>query len=304
MSQAGRPQSWTVLVTGATGRVGFPIARALAREHTVYGLARCSSPGDEARLVDAGIAPIVADMAELDASALPAGITHVFHAAARLGREASADWARAFETNAQATGRLIAACPGARGFVLCSSGSTYQYQGRRPLREDDPPGVHLGVYSLSKIAAEAVARFASAEHGVPLTIIRIFSTYGPLGGAPADRLARILDGKEVVLHPDAPNNYNPVYEDDYVQLGIRAMEVASQPPVVVNWAGSETVSAEEYCAYLGELVGKEVVFRYDERAPWPLWPDVTYMHEILGRTKVPWREGMRRMVEARHGPVG
>jgi len=149
-----------------------------------------------------------------------------------------------------------------------------------------------------------VARFASAEHGVPLTIIRIFSTYGPLGGAPADRLARILEGKEVVLHPDAPNNYNPVYEDDYVQLGIRAMEVAAQPPVVVNWAGSETVSAEEYCAYLGELVGKEVAFRYDERAPWPLWPDVTYMHEILGRTRVPWREGMRRMVEARHRPDG
>jgi len=304
VSQAGRPQGWTVLVTGATGRVGFPIARALAREHTVYGLARCSAPGDEARLVDAGIVPIVADMAELDPGALPAGITHVFHAAARLGREASADWARVFETNAQATGRLIAACAGARGFVLCSSGSTYEYQGRRPLREDDPPGVHLGVYSLSKIAAEAVARFASAEHGVPLTIIRIFSTYGPLGGAPADRLARILEGKEVVLHPDAPNNYNPVYEDDYVQLGIRAMEVAAQPPVVVNWAGSETVSAEEYCAYLGELVGKEVAFRYDERAPWPLWPDVTYMHEILGRTRVPWREGMRRMVEARHRPDG
>jgi hypothetical protein len=31
-----------------------------------------------------------------------------------------------------------------------------------------------------------------------------------------------------------------------------------------------------------------------------LWPDVTRMHEVLGRTKVPWREGFRRMIEARH----
>ena len=169
------------------------------------------------------------------------------------------------------------------------------------MREDDPPGVHLGVYSLSKIAAEAVSRFASVEHGVPLTIIRIFSTYGPLGGAPADRLDRIRAGKEVVLHPDTPNNYNPIYEDDYVRLGIRAMQVATVPPLTVNWAGSETVSAEDYCAYLGELSGKEVRFRYDERAPWPLWPDVTLMHEVLGRTQVPWREGMRRMAEARSG---
>ena len=201
--------------------------------------------------------------------------------------------------NAQVTGRLIAACRGASGFVLCSSGSTYAYQGRRPLREDDPPGVHLGVYSHSKIAAEAVARFACVEHGVPTTIIRIFSTYGPMGGAPADRLERIRAGKEIVLHPDAPNNYNPIYEDDYVRLGIRALQVATVPPLTVNWSGSETVSAEDYCTYLGELVGKEVAFRYDERAPWPLWPDVTLMHEVLGQTLVPWREGMRRMVEGR-----
>jgi UDP-glucuronate 4-epimerase len=187
-----------------------------------------------------------------------------------------------------------------RGFVFCSSGSTYAYQGRRPLSEDDPPGVHLGVYSLSKIAGEAVARAVAADHGVPLTIIRIFSTYGPLGGAPADRLERVLAGKEVVLHPDRPNNYNPVYEDDYVRLGIRALEVAAPTPVTVNWAGSETVSAEEYCEYLGSLVGIQARFRYDESAPWPLWPDVTKMHEVLGHCEVPWRDGMRRMVEARH----
>ena len=67
----------------------------------------------------------------------------------------------------------------------------------------------------------------------------------------------MLAGKPIRLHPDAPNNYNPIYEDDYVELGIRAMEVAATPPIVVNWAGSETVSVEDYCAYMGELVGVE-----------------------------------------------
>jgi UDP-glucuronate 4-epimerase len=296
----GLSGQWSVLVTGATGRIGFPIARSLARDgHRVYGLARCSNPRDEPRLREAGITPIVCDIAAIDPNSLPEGLTHVFHAAARLGRDTDFDWQKTFDVNVRTTGRLIAACSTVRGFVFCSSGSTYAYQGRRPLKEDDPPGVHLGIYSLSKIAAEAVAQNFAEHFGVPLTIIRIFSTYGPMGGAPADRLDRIRAGKDVVLHPDKPNNYNPIFEDDYVRLGTRALEVATVPGLVVNWAGSETVSAEDYCTYLGELVGREVRFRYDKRAPWPLWPDVTKMHAVLGRTEVPWREGMRRMAEAR-----
>jgi nucleoside-diphosphate-sugar epimerase len=135
---------------------------------------------------------------------------------------------------------------------------------------------------------------------VPLTIIRICSTYGPEGGAPADRLEMMLQGKPIRLHTDKPNNFNPIYEDDYVELGIRAMEVAAVPPVVVNWAGSETVSAEDYCTYLGELVGVKPEFEYTPSVHTPLWPDVSYMHEVLGRTRVHWRDGFRRMVEARH----
>jgi nucleoside-diphosphate-sugar epimerase len=76
------------------------------------------------------------------------------------------------------------------------------------------------------------------------------------------------------------------------------LQVASPDPVVVNFAGSETVSAEEYCAYLGELVGRPALIRYDPDAPWPIWPDVTRMHQVLGRTEVPWREGMRRVAES------
>ena len=83
-------------------------------------------------------------------------------------------------------------------------------------------------------------------------------------------------------------------------LGIRAMAKAATPPLLVNWSGSETVSIEEYCRYMGELVGIEPVFEYTAEAHTPLWPDVTHMHETLGRTQVHWREGMRRMIKARH----
>jgi nucleoside-diphosphate-sugar epimerase len=241
---------------------------------------------------------VQADLGRDDLEALP-DVEYVFHAAAALGRE-TADWRWAFAVNAEAGGRLVARYRDAIGFVACSTGSVYQYQGARPLREDDPPGVHLGVYSLSKIAGEAVVQFAARQHAVPTTILRIFSAYGPLGGAPADRLDRLVAGRDLPLHPDAPNRYNPMYEDDYVRLGGQALLAARVPPLVVNGAGSETVSAEEYCEFLGHLVGARPRFRYTDDAPTPLWADVTRMHAVLGRTKVPWREGMRRLVAARH----
>ncbi|MCK0176565.1 MULTISPECIES: NAD(P)-dependent oxidoreductase [Mycobacteriaceae] len=290
-----------ILVTGATGKIAFPLARTLARNNEVWGVARLRDPDDRRKLTDAGITPVAFDVGSGDFSTLPDDFTYVFHAAVDPG---TTGWTGCLETNAQRSGELLFHCRTAKGFVFCSTGSIYGYQGRRPLREDDPPGVPLRAnYSFSKVAAEAVCTWIARQHGIPLTIIRICSTYGPQGGAPADRLAMMLAGRPIRLYPDGPNNYNPIYEDDYVALGIRAMEVSATPPVVVNWAGSETVSVEDYCAYMGELVGVEPVFEYTPDAHPPLWPDVTYMHQILGVTKVPWHEGFRRMIEARHPEI-
>lgn len=290
-----------ILITGATGKIAFPIARTLAAENEVWGAARLRDPADRDKLTTAGITPIAFDVSTDDFSQLPADFTYVFHAAVDPGAH---DWARCLHTNAQRSGDLLYHCRAAKGFVFCSTGSIYGYQGQRPLTENDPPGVPLRPnYSFSKVAAEAVCSWVAKTHRIPLTIIRICSTYGPEGGAPADRLEMMLAHKPIRLHPDTPNNYNPIYEDDYVEFGIRAMEVADTPPVVVNWAGSETVSAEDYCAYLGELVGVTPVFEYSADAHTPLWPDVTRMHEILGRTKVSWREGFARMVASRHPEI-
>ena len=290
-----------VLITGVTGKIAFPIARALAERNEVWGAARLRNPADREKLSAAGITALALDMAEPDFSQLPDDFGYVFHAAVDAGAD---DWTRCVTTNAHNSGALLHHCRAAKGFVFCSTGSIYGYQGQRPLPETDPPGVPLRPnYSFSKVAGESVCTWVADRYDIPLTIIRICSTYGPEGGAPADRLDAMLAGKPIRLHPDKPNNYNPIYEEDYVELGIRAMEVAATPPVVVNWAGSETVSVEEYCAYMGELVGVKPVFEYTPDAHTPLWPDVTHMHEILGRTKVPWREGFRRMIAARHPEI-
>ena len=54
-------------------------------------------------------------------------------------------------------------------------------------------------YSFSKVAAESVCTWAAEHYKVPLTIIRICSTYGPHGGAPADRLETLLAHQPIRL---------------------------------------------------------------------------------------------------------
>ena len=291
-------QGEKVLITGASGRIAFPIARRLAVDNEVWGVARLREPAEREKLEAVGVRPVPLDLSAGDLSPLPGDFTYVFHAAVDTG---TGDWRRCVETNAQVSGDLVHHCRAAKGFVFCSTGSVYGYQGRRPLREEDPPGVpQRANYSFSKIAGEQVCAWVATRFEVPLAIIRICSTYGPEGGAPANRLEQMLRGQPIRLYPDPPNNYNPIYEDDYVELGIRALEVADLPPITVNWSGSETVSAEEYCAYMGELVGVQPIFEYTDEAHTPLWPDVSSMHAVLGHTKVQWKDGFRRMIEARH----
>jgi hypothetical protein len=50
---------------------------------------------------------------------------------------------------------------------------------------------------------------------------------------------------------------------------------------------------------MGELTGLEAKFETSERTVGPLPVDLTRMHQLLGPTRVPWREGIRRMIEAR-----
>ena len=146
-----------VLITGASGRVAFPIARALARDNEVWGVARFTDPRSQSRLEAAGVRPVPLDVSTADFSSLPRDFDYVFHAAMSSGADG---WASAFEMNSQASGRLLAHCRTAQGFVFCSTGSIYQYQGKRPLTESDPPGVprldSYGNYSFSKVAGEAV----------------------------------------------------------------------------------------------------------------------------------------------------
>lgn len=283
-----------VLITGASGLFGRPLATVLAETNQVFALARFTNPEVRRDFEGRGISTIAADLTNLETSALP-NVDYVVHAGAMLPSTGSEkDRAATFEVNVQATGRLLRRYGDVRGFLYCSSGSCYAYQGQKPLAEDDPYGLHNGIetYAASKIAAESLVTFLAREQQTPTTIIRIFTMYGPQSGTITKRIDMVRQGQVIPTYPDGPNHQCPLHVDDAVRLAQRALQVASVPPTVINFAGSETTTVQEYCTMAGNKLGLAPSFRDDPNAYYPIWPDVTRMHELLGKCRISVAEGV------------
>jgi hypothetical protein len=80
----------------------------------------------------------------------------------------------------------------------------------------------------------------------------------------------------------------------------RLLGVASVPATVVNWGGDDPVSIEDWCGWLGHLLGREPVLEPRDDVVQSTEIDLRRMHELVGHTTVAWRDGMRRMVAHRY----
>jgi len=291
-----------ILITGPAGQVAFPLARSLARDNDVVGVARFSRAGDRERLEAVGVRCVAADLGSDALDAISGDVDVVLHFAVAKSR--NADFDADLTANAEGTGRLMSRCRRAKAFLLCSSTGVYQDAGHAPLTETSPLGdnhrVIMTTYSICKIATEAVARFGAREWNLPTTIARLNVPYGDNGGWPAVHLDMLLAGGPIPIHPQGPNVYNPIHEDDIVATLPALLDAASVPATIVNWAGHEQTSIEDWCGYLGTLVGREARFVSTDRTIASVVTDTTKMERIAGRTRVAWRDGMRRMVAARH----
>ncbi len=286
-----------VLVTGASGLVALPVARELAKSNEVFAVARYSNPEQKRIVEEAGAKAVSFDLADSDLSPLPKEVDIVINYAVL-----SPSHPQHYEVNTGATGRLARRYRDAEAFVHGSTGSLYAYQGERPLREDDPYGLHTSIepYSASKIAAEFLLRHISEDYGLPVTMVRIFSFYGPRGGGVTERIDQVARGEPVNVYPGVRNVFTPLYEDDYVEKTIGAAGIAKVGTEVINLGGSEAVTTQEYCQIAGEILGKEPKFVNNSLA-YPIWADTTKMERLLGPSKVSVREGIRRSIEATQG---
>lgn len=293
-----------ILVTGPAGQIAFPLARALAKHNEVWGIARFADARKRAEVEAAGIVARACDLAEADFGGIPDDFDAVLHLAAY--QAAGEDYDAAIRANAEATGLLLRHCRNARAALVMSTHAVY-----RPV--DDPlhayaesdalgdaHAVHSPTYSISKIAQEAVARTSARLFDLPVVIARMNAAYGPRGGLPVMHLDMVASGRTVAARWD-PAPYQPIHDDDIFAQVEGLLAAASVPATVVNWAGDEVVTVQEWCAYAGELLGRPA--RIESR-PVPgtqrgLVADVGRRRALAGPCRVHWRDGLRRAAEAR-----
>jgi UDP-glucuronate 4-epimerase len=286
-----------ILVTGATGMVGGPLAKRLATDgNTVFGGARFTNAAARDDLSAAGVNTIRVDLGTADFSEIPDDLDYVLN----FTVSRTNDWDVDFAANVEGVAQLMERCVGVNAFFQCSTAGVYESQAQTPLSEDAPLGdshraAGFQTYSITKIAGEALVRHEATTLGLPTVIARLSVPYGDTFGWPFFQLMMIEHDMPIAVHPDGPSLYAPLHLDDIVASLPYLLAAASVPATTVNWGG-DNVAIEEWCELIGELVDKKVVFQTDANAIPSLPLDMSRLHELGFDPSVSYEDGMRRLV--------
>jgi nucleoside-diphosphate-sugar epimerase len=304
MSDVAAITSSRVLVTGVTGWVAGPLAVSLAAAgNEVFGAARFRDPAQREPLEAAGVRTVSIDLAADRLDEVPADLDLVLHFAVAK----ASDFEVAFAANAEGSANLMEVASQRsdrlRAFFHCSSTAVYEPHDHDPRCETDAlgdshrPMPGMPTYSISKIAGEVLVKHTCKRLGVPTVIARLNVPYGDTYGWMLFHLMMMERGMPVPVHVNAPTSYTPIHADDIARSIPYLLSVASTPAEIVNWGGDEVASIEDWCTELGRLTGLTPEFAPTEATIAAIVPDLTKLHATGFRSRVGWREGMRRLVQ-------
>jgi nucleoside-diphosphate-sugar epimerase len=290
-----------ILITGPAGRIAFGLARSLVQANEVWGIARFGDPSTRDKVEELGVTTRRVDLASGDLADLPTDFSVLLHLVADFSPD---DYERAMRVNAEGTGFVLEHCRTAKAALVMSTVTVYKPHPDpwHAFREDDPLGDAMAPpsapYSVTKIAGEGVARYCARSFGLPTTIARMGAAYSDQSGLPVWHLDAVASGEPVHTRWD-PMTYSPIHDDDICAQLEPLLDAASVPATIVNWAGDEPVSVQEYSAFFGELLGvtPEVVVTEIPGASHGSVADHTRRNEITGPCAVGWRDGFRRVAE-------
>jgi UDP-glucuronate 4-epimerase len=294
-----------ILITGASGQVGRPVAEALAADNEVWCLARFSNPATKPDLEAQGIKTFAWDMTAPDFTGLPRDFTHVFHAGIVSEFQ---DHTLVVRPTCEATASLMQHCSAVEAFTYVSSTIVYQRLevGHRHA-ETDPLGglstpTFMPAYSTTKLSAEATVRAVSHLLDIPTTIARLNLAYGfPTTsvnmGRMIPRYVASMQAGDPILVQTHESYASPLHVDDIVRQVPELWRVASVPVTIMNWGNDDCVGERELIGYVSELIDTPAKVEASELSAIMVADDPSYRQSLIGGTEMAWRDGVRRAIE-------
>lgn len=264
-----------VVVTGAAGFIGSHLVEALLSEgHTVTGIdsftdyyARSDKDANVApALTNAAFKFLEADLCDAPIEPMLDGADAVVNLAATPGLVLSwEDFDRYLATNVTAVKRLIdaALAVGIGHVVHASTSSVY---GANATGDEDALTLPVSPYGVTKLAAEHLLRAYREAFGLPLTILRYFSIYGPRQRpdmAYRRFCERLLRGEPIPVYGDGLQSRSNTYVTDCVTATIAALQRPGEGRIY-NIGGGREIALCDAIDIIARHLGVEPVIEYGE----------------------------------------
>jgi UDP-glucose 4-epimerase len=305
------------MVTGAAGFIGSNLAERLTAvaPDSAFVLVDDLSVGfrENLRSLEGRkcISIEIADVCDREAMQVLMGdVDVVFHLAVSCLRTSLADPHRSHDINAGGTLStcLAAHRVGVKRFIYISSSEIYGTALTAPMDEDHPCRPTT-VYGASKLAGENYALAFLRTHGMPVTIVRPFNTYGPrepYAGARAEVIPRFilrcLRGEPPTIYGDGSQTRDFTFVDDTVEGIVRAAECDQLVGDVVNVAFGREVSISQIAEQVQKQVGGTATgLHYMDARPGDVdrhYADITKARRLLDWSpRVELESGLARTIE-------
>lgn len=257
------------LVTGAAGFIGSHLCERLLRDgHWVRGI-DCFVPYYPRIVKEQNLAVARAhdafEFAEIDLRTgalfeVMHGIDAVFHLAAMPGLPKSWIEFDLYQScNFTATHRLLESThtTDLKRFVYVSTSSVY---GRHASGDESLPLKPISPYGVTKLAAEHLCRAFAEERGLPLTVLRYFSVYGPRQRPDMGYhlfIESLLAGRPITMFGDGRQVRGNTFVDDCVDA--TALALYAKPGETFNVGGCEPIALVDVVRKLERLTGRRAI---------------------------------------------
>jgi UDP-glucuronate 4-epimerase len=326
----------TALVTGAAGFIGYHLCARLLREGwQIVGIDALTDYYDvtlkerrQSMLLQSPGYRAVTERIETPGAMHDLMARHrpdaLIHLAAQAGVRYSIEAPESYvEANLVGTFRVLEAMRAfpPRHSLLASTSSVYGASTEMPYSETMKADTQMSFYAATKKANEAMAHSYAHLYGLPTTMFRFFTVYGPWG-RPDMALFRftraILSGEPIDVYNHGEMSRDFTYVDDLVDGIVRLIDVAPAHPApsdsivagdslspvapfrVVNIGNSEPVSLMDFIQAVEAATGKHAKKNYMDMQPGDVpatWADTSLLTELTGycpQTSV--AEGVDRFV--------